>query len=274
MLSILVMLKLINKVMCFKWFKHLFGGDKIDPPTWEHADKVALLFGINDYGGGNNDLRGCLNDINLVANKLTNFQIRKFENGQVTKANLLAQVNYAIANSVVGDIIYIHYSGHGTYVEDRNGDELDGYDEALYLVDGPLVDDDLNNALRAIPDGVFLALGLDSCFSGTATRGLARGRFMQPSFDMVPHLQVKHKFYDYMSWVVLSACAENQTAADAEINGDYYGAFSFYAFNCLLGNMTYQTWFNKIREFLPSRDFDQAPTLEGDSILINKLVLT
>jgi hypothetical protein len=38
--------------------------------------------------------------------------------------------------------------------------------------------------------------------------------------------------------------------------------------------MTYQVWFNKIREFLPSRDFDQAPTLEGSSELINKQVLT
>lgn len=254
--------------MCFK------RKPTIKPPTWEHSTKVALLFGINDYGGGNNDLRGCLNDINLAANRLTGFQIRKFENAQVTKANFLAQVDYALENSQVGDVIYIHYSGHGTYVEDRNGDELDGYDEALYLVDGPLVDDDLNNALRDTPEGVTVVLLLDSCFSGTATRGLARGRFMRPKFDKVPHLQTKRKFYDYMSWIVISGCAENQTSADAEINGDFYGAFTFYAMNTLVGSMTYKTWHEKIREFLPSRDFDQAPTLEGDETLINKQVLT
>lgn len=256
--------------MCFK---KLCSNSTV--PSWEHSTKVALLFGINDYpGGGNNDLNGCLNDLALAESKLMGFQIRKFENSQVTKANFIQQVNYAISNSVVGDVIYIHYSGHGTYVEDKNGDELDGYDEALYLYDGPLIDDTLNDALRATPEGVTVVLLLDSCFSGTATRGLAKGRFMHPKFDKVPHLRVKRKFYDYMSWVVISGCGENQTSADALINGKYHGAFSYYAMNTLLGSMTYKTWFDKIRQYLPSRDFDQAPTLEGNEALLNKQVLT
>lgn len=255
--------------MCFKRFK------KIPPPAWEHHNKVALLFGINDYpGGGNNDLRGCLNDINLATNRIGGFQIRKFENSQVTQKNFIDQVCYAINNSVSGDVIYIHYSGHGTYVVDKNGDEIDGYDEALYLYDGPLIDDDLNNALRATPDGVTVVLLLDCCYSGTATRGLARGRFMRPEFDKIPHLQVKRLFYDYMSWIVLSACSENQTAADAEIDGKFHGAFSYYALMTLVDTMTYRTWYDKICEFLPCREFDQIPTLEGDPTLLDKRVLT
>jgi hypothetical protein len=38
--------------------------------------------------------------------------------------------------------------------------------------------------------------------------------------------------------------------------------------------MTYKTWYDLIRKYLPSRDFDQIPTLEGNSTLINKQVLT
>jgi hypothetical protein len=256
--------------MCFKkWFKD------DPPPTWEHNNKVALLFGIITYpGGGNNNLSYCLNDINLAANKLVGFQIRKFENEQVTKKNFIDQVRYALINSIKGDIIYIHYSGHGTYLPDRNGDETDGYDEALYLYDGPLIDDDTNNLLRETPEGVIVILSLDSCFSGTATRGLARGRFMYPDIVKVPHLQVKRKFYDYMSWIVISACTENETAAEAEIDGVGYGAFSYFAFLTLSEDITYREWHAKIRKFLPSREFNQSPILEGPDELLDKLVFS
>ena len=255
--------------MCFK---KCFG-NKIKPPSWQHSDRVALLFGVNDYGGTENDLRGCLNDIELAQTRLSNFQVRKFKDNQVTKANFLAQVNYALANSQPGDVIYIHYSGHGTFVKDRNGDEEDNYDEALYLYDWPLIDDDLNHALRATPTGVNVVLLLDSCYSGTATRNVfSKGRFLQFEPAKKEHVRVKRKFYDYMSWVVISGCAENETSSDAEIDGVFHGAFSYFAFYTLRGNMTYRQWHAKIREFLPSRDFDQSPTLEGPDELLDKLV--
>jgi hypothetical protein len=260
--------------MCWKWFLNLFGGN---PPstTWEHSDRVALLFGINNYPGSANDLNGCINDINLAEQKLKGlFQIRKFKDSEVTVANFKKQVEYAIENSVVGDMIYIHYSGHGTYVEDKNGDEIDGYDEALYLYDGVLIDDDLNAILQTVPNGVTVVLLLDSCFSGSATRDPHRIRFMPPKFQRNEHLQIKRSWYEDMKWVVLSGCAENQTSADAFINGCWNGAFTYFALNCLVGNMTYITWHAKIREYLPNRDFDQEPTLEGNLLLINKQVLT
>ena len=261
----------LMKNMCFaKLFRK-----KLKPPDWPHSNKVALLFGINDYRGRDKDLRGCLNDLELAADKLTGFQVRMFKDSQVTKANFLAQVNYVLANALPGDVICIHYSGHGTYVRDRNGDEIDGYDEALYLYDGPLIDDDLNHALRATPEGVTVVLLLDSCFSGTATRNIySKGRFLQYEPVKKEHIRVKRKFYDYMSWIVLSGCAENQTSCDAKIDGRYHGAFSYYAFHTLKGDMTYRQWHTKIREYLPCRDFDQAPTLEGPEELVNKKVFT
>lgn len=259
--------------MCIKWFKQLFGS-KPTTPTWEHAPKVALLFGINNYPGSGNDLNGCINDVNLVAERLPEFQIRKFTDSDVTVERFIAEIEYAIANSVENDMICIHYSGHGTYVEDKNGDEVDGYDEALYLYNGVLIDDKMNEMLQKIPNGVTVFLLLDSCFSGTATRNPHKIRFMPPKFERKEHLRIKRGWYEDLKWIVLSGCAENQTSADAFINGKYHGAFTYYAMFTLIRTMTYQVWFNKIREFLPSRDFDQAPTLEGSSELINKQVLT
>jgi len=256
--------------MCLSW---LFG-NKVKPPAWEHSPRVALLFGINNYGGFGQDLNGCINDVELAASRLNGFQIRKFLDKQVTVRNFINQVEYAIANSVENDVIYIHYSGHGTYVEDLSGDELDGYDEALYLYDGPLIDDKMNEMLQKIPEGVTVLLLLDSCFSGTATRNPYRIRFMPPTFEKVSHLRVKRNWYENMKWVVLSGCGENQTSADAEFDGKSYGAFTYFAWHTLKATMTYKTWHAKIREFLPSREFDQAPTLEGNSMLLEKRVFT
>lgn len=256
--------------MCFKkWFSK---PDSVI--NWDHFHRVALLFGINDYPGSGNDLNGCINDLNLVEGTLIGFQIRRFENSQVTVKNFLEQVKYAILHSLQGDVIYIHYSGHGTYVEDYNGDELDGYDEALYLYDGALIDDDLNKVLQLIPEGVTVVLLLDSCFSGTATRNPHKVRFMPPKFERKEYVRIKRGWYEDMKWIVLSGCGENQTSADALIDGTYNGAFTYFAMHTLVGTMTYKTWHEKISEFLPSRDFEQAPTLEGNSVLINKQVLT
>lgn len=60
--------------------------------------------------------------------------------------------NPALIDSVIfgSHTLMLWYSGHGTYVKDHNGDEADGYDEALYLYDGALTDDVLGNILRTI----------------------------------------------------------------------------------------------------------------------------
>lgn len=84
-----------------------------------------------------------------------------------------------------GDQAFVHFSGHGLRVPDSDGDEPDGQDEAIALwpdaPDGPapavLVDDELGLLLRTVRErlGVDgrLLVSLDSCFSGSATRGVA-----------------------------------------------------------------------------------------------------
>ena len=37
--------------------------------------------------------------------------------------------------SNAGDVVFVHYSGHGGRVRDTSGDEEDGYDETLIPVD-------------------------------------------------------------------------------------------------------------------------------------------
>lgn len=38
------------------------------------------------------------------------------------------------ASCTVGDLFIVYYSGHGTSIVDKNGDEADGFDEAFCLM--------------------------------------------------------------------------------------------------------------------------------------------
>ncbi len=263
--------------MCFKkWFPEWFS--KPDNPVY--SKKILLTYAINDYMGSENDLNGCLFDQQNIINNLSDFQIREYKDYNVTRVNFINGIDIAITFSQPGDTIVIHYSGHGTYVKDRSGDEPDGYDEALYLYDGDLIDDDIRKILDKTPQGVTVVVLLDSCFSESATRKLNKapnrhhGRFLRPK--ETPQLKKLHKGFlkEEIKWIAFSACKENQTSADAYFTDHYEGAFTHYAMKTLDRNLTYKQWYDKIRTYLPSAEFNQIPMLEGPEELINKKVFT
>lgn len=72
------------------------------------------------------------------------------------------------------DLFLFFYSGHGVQV--ANPDEMDGFDEALALIDGNVTDDELNAWLEPVEARMSLIV-LDSCFSG----GFARDVISQPN---------------------------------------------------------------------------------------------
>jgi hypothetical protein len=69
------------------------------------------------------------------------------------------------------DLVVVQYSGHGSFVPDRDGDERDAVDECLCPWDvasqGPIVDDELAAIYGDRPRGVRLLMVSDSCHSGT-----------------------------------------------------------------------------------------------------------
>eukprot|EP00741_Cyanophora_paradoxa_P008548 tig00001339_g8273.t1 len=94
---------------------------------------------------------------------------------QPTKRNIMAALNWLASGARPGDQLFFQYSGHGTQVSDRSGDEADGQDEALCPVDcmeqgpsGYIVDDELRQVLvNRLPPGATLVVVLDCCHSGT-----------------------------------------------------------------------------------------------------------
>ena len=148
------------------------------------ADK-ALLAGINNYLKIG-DLRGCLNDVESI-NKLlmeqfgfkkSSIKIRRDQ--QVTKTDLRKHWEWLLKDTSPGDRLIFHFSGHGSYTVDNDGDETDGADELICLYDmdwdnpdSYLLDDELRSWTGEVPEGVHLSVILDSCHSGTGTRMIA-----------------------------------------------------------------------------------------------------
>lgn len=136
----------------------------------------------------------------------------------------------------------------------------------------------VEEAISLLNPGAVVVVLPDSCFSGTVTRlknncdHPTKNRFHDPGLP--PRKIVAKKLFRStdLKWIVISGCQEHQTSADAFIGGKYVGAFTYYAIKALEKGMTYKEWFDKIRTYLPSSNFDQAPTLEGPDELINKIV--
>ena len=75
--------------------------------------------------------------------------------GKAIKQNLKA----IVAACKSGDVLFIHFSGHGTQVADKDGDDADNKDEAIVPTDLNIItDDDLRAILSALPANVKLTM--------------------------------------------------------------------------------------------------------------------
>jgi hypothetical protein len=150
--------------------------------------KRALLVGINDYPGTQNDLQGCVNDITNLYDVLVKYfdfattDIRMLSDKRAVKRAILDGLKVLLAGAAAGDTLVFHYSGHGSQVRDTEGDELaDGLDEIIcpwdFNWEGSFIkDDDFAAAFSGLKKGVSLEVILDSCHSGTGTREMILDR--------------------------------------------------------------------------------------------------
>ena len=108
-------------------------------------------------------------------------------NRQATKVGIVRAFKRMTASCKYGDVVYIHYCGHGQQMTDVHNDERDGLDEcwipydacrkasATYHGERHLTDDELNVYLNAIRNKIGakgkLLVVIDACHSGDGTRG-------------------------------------------------------------------------------------------------------
>jgi hypothetical protein len=85
-----------------------------------------------------------------------------------TSNNLLDNLKDYSNRLQSGDFCFISYSGHGTRVKDLNGDETDGFDEALVLYDKLFIDDEFQLCWAKFNQGFKIFFINDSCYNGTS----------------------------------------------------------------------------------------------------------
>jgi hypothetical protein len=223
-----------------------------------HHKGAALHLGLNHvdpdhYQGWDGELAGCQNDardLQAIA-AAAGFETTLLLDEQASAEPVKAAITKAAGALAAGDVFLLTYSGHGSQVPDKNGDETeDGYDETWVLFDRQLVDDELYALWSKFPAGVRVVVLSDSCHSGTAIRETlesitpdalgARLSIPQPNgMRTMPKAQQREVYkanqalYDGIqatepagdtveitaNVLLLSGCQDNQTSADGKRNG-------------------------------------------------------
>lgn len=152
--------------------------------------KRALVIGLGDQQDKAwNKINGD-KDVPFVQAMLKNAgfkSVTTLVNRQATKVGIVRAFKRMTASCKQGDVVYIHYSGHGQQMTDVHNDEKDGLDEcwipydacrkasATYHGEKHLTDDELNVYLNAIRNKIGakgkLLVVIDACHSGDGTRG-------------------------------------------------------------------------------------------------------
>lgn len=206
---------------------------------------------------------------------------------QTTRASILAAFDQLIADTHKGDIVYIHYSGHGTPVPDKNGDEFDGLDESIVPSDyvsrrdgsRNIIDDTIGEMLAKLSarEPASVTLTFDSCFSGSQTRGgrmvVRGGGYLgvvppgRPGMDPdVTGLGEREAFA--RRYVVISAARNDQPAHETDDgSGGTMGLLTYALVEHMRAagpNTTYRDLFDGVFDTVARRNPGQTPQLEGD----------
>lgn len=223
--------------------------------------KKALLIGIN-YIGTNNALQGCIQDVYNMREILKTYFNYEDKNIRLlsdkdqivpTKTNIINNINWLISGIVPGDILFFHYSGHGSNIRDANNDETDRMDEVLVPLDfntqGFITDDWLyTNFICKIPKNVSLWALSDSCHSGTIfdlkynykslcklKQGTLKSEMAYKSDQWTDTFSYSiEKSKDVQGNICMfSGCMDPQTSADAYEEKQFQGAFTYCFLKCL-----------------------------------------
>ena len=238
--------------------------------------KKGLLVGIN-YVGTEYELNGCINDVNDMSQVLQSrygFNSSNIElmtdntSNKPTKINIINGITNLLKNSIAGDTLVIAYSGHGTNVRDTSGDEWDGYDELIVPLDMNLIsDDEINSIIRAnLKSNVNVFTFFDCCFSESILD--LRYQYLD---TMKNRKTIMNSNYSELAGnlVCISGCQDNQTSADAYINGRFNGALTW-AFIQSIKSIIRPNWLdllNNMKTLLNVNRYTQIPQMSSGKLL-------
>ena len=247
---------------------------------------ISLHVGLNSvdpdrYGGWDGTLVACENDARDMARlaRAAGFADTLLLTGEGTVDRVTTALRAAAERLASGDILLFTYSGHGGQMPDVTGpdDEADRRDETLVLHDRQFLDDEVHQEFLRFDDGVRIVTLFDCCHSGSSIElpGAAdvRGRYL-PEPKQIELYERDRDFYDDLQRsvakaaaatgdgqgppvILISACQDNQTAADGPVNGAFTEALlEVWSDGAFRGD--YRTFHRAIQRRLPPT---QSPNL-------------
>ena len=253
--------------------------------------------GINKYGGGSS-LYGCVND---VGNLHTALQAMIYQpdtrwimtDKEATGAKIRDGLKWLQGQ---GGTVIFQYSGHGTLIADKSGDEADKIDGAIVPVDygkkGVILDDEIAAFVdKATKCKVILLF--DSCYAGETQRGalikaserlLRRPipRFIQtkatpPNSTLINYDSKKFLDINSERSVLVATSQPTVTSADAYIDNKYQGAGTYAmirAWRQLGRTASYLRVQEVANAWLLQNRYEQRITLGGTAANLQKPFLT
>jgi metacaspase-1 len=213
-----------------------------------------------------------------------------------TKKGIESAIRKLAQGGRKGDVLLVHFSGHGSNVPDDDGDEADDRDEILCPTDldwkNPMRDDWLRKTFDSMRAGVSLTVITDCCHSGTITRAVqppdapSIERYLPSPWDLVAvesgrslrgtvktelrkSKRASRKQRDIVEAdlpeVLITGCRADQTSADAMIGGSFNGALTYNlvaAIGDAQGELSYRQLHDATTAKLKRGRFDQVAQLE------------
>ncbi len=268
----------------------------------ELGERRALLISMSDYGY--DDPQTGWKDLNahndsawlteaLVSRGFAADHIARIADKDATRDGILDALRALENRTQAGDHLVVHYSGHGQQLRDDDGDEVDGYDESLVPYGAPMAqdgydggkhlrDDDLAKSIKALRlkagPGGSVAILLDSCHSGTATRGRIERGGAEPLGEPATISGAVARGADFAApdsdpalapSVVLSAARSKQLAREVTRgDGSPGGAFTTALVQTLREPRPLLTWtdvYERVRAKMSQTAKGQVPQIEGQS---------
>ena len=233
----------------------------------------ALLIGIN-YFGTDNELYGCINDTNSIKSLISNYNFQKISiltdniEKKPTRNNILAEFKNLLINSQSGDVLLLFYSGHGSYILDKNNNEKTGKDQLIVPCDlNGIIDDELKNIIQLnLKKDVTLIALFDCCHSGSILD--LKYQYMD-SLENNNFTENINESETNGNVIMISGCSDIQTSSDAFLNNKNQGAMTWAFLEAFKSekNITWRNLLIKMRDSLKKSNFSQLPQLTSGSFL-------
>jgi hypothetical protein len=259
------------------------------------ANRVyALLVGVNDYPPPIESLDGCLNDVDLLHEYLARqagpaLAAEVLKNGEATRANVIARFRSHLGQARSGDVALFQFCGHGARWASSAAFRAlspDGMDEGLVCADSrhpggyDLADKELAVLIAEVAaGGAHTVVLLDSCHSGSGTRGIEAARGAKPR--LTHDVTTERPLESYLDGhyarlrddgdplfvprgrhVLLAACERGQLAQELP----EHGVFTASLLDVLAksgGELSYAELFVRCRAAVRARAYDQDPQFEA-----------